>query len=415
MFGDEAVDLLLKQSGCKAVVYSGKASAWTRERQQRHGIEMVELPESEYARALARNEKAIPAESKYPEIDVALEWPTPRRPVILINWEFQAFHRFMLDHLVIATPVALVPTPELCCLSGHKLAQWIETMEIGGLVSAAFNNTLGMPELGRLLYANRPPYTHLRPFPDFPPPLAVPISDDMVVNHDSPQSKGPGQEVQLWHLVDSCPQLAHIALRGGVPLKLEPFPGPGPAHGQLAMNLGDVFREVCVHEGTEQEELVYAYVGRLDDYLRLSADDQDINASRYEMEIRSLVESGLSGSAWRLDAVQMFGSNLPKTALVVQLSGDTEPDEAAVQMIHRAAEMANDHLKLAHTGVQINPAKRLLVTTHGINEPGRITGRTDGASLTFSHLRLSYTHKRTLRRWQNVKIFGPWLEQLDWT
>ncbi|KAG8704361.1 hypothetical protein FRC08_002269 [Ceratobasidium sp. 394] len=493
MFGDEVVDLLLKQSGCKAVVYSGKTSAWARERQRRHGVEMIELPEREYARALARKEQAV--------LDTPPEWPTPKRPspaviiqsssstadpklmsfslyyyTIGLAWNceqhlastssnavkgprthprliytppfWQTFHRFLLAHLVTATPVALVPTPELCSLSGHELACWIETLDIGGMVSAAFNvrdillvdvhtellqglyaismigsivderlsdlislkglkvtNTLGMSELGRLLYANRAPYTHLRPYPDFPPPLAVPIPDDPASHRDKPS----GREVQLWYLVDSCPQLAHIALCGGVPLKLEPFPGPGPAHGHLAMNLGDVFYEI---EDKEQAGYLYVHVGRIDDYLRLSVDDLDINASKYEMEVRSLIESGLggSGSGWRLDAVQMFGSNLPKTALVVQLlgEGEGEVDEEVVRMIRRAAETANDQLGLVHAGVRIDPVKRLLVTTPGSRRGG-------GARLGFGHLRLSYTHKRTLRRWQNVKIFGPWLEQLDWT
>ncbi|KAG8721360.1 hypothetical protein FRC08_013723 [Ceratobasidium sp. 394] len=420
-FGDEVVDRHLKQSGCKLVVYSGKTEAWVRRRRELHGIEMVELPENEYARVLAQEERN--------NSDTPPEWPTPKRPspaliiqsssscanpklmsfslhfyTIGLAWNceqylgskplrpgkgprthprlvykrpfWQAFHSLLIEHLVTATPVTFVATSELCRLSGQELVAWIETSDIGGLASSVHNvreivtvdahtellqglysivmigsvvderlsdmiaqkqlkaiagkpqNRFGISELGRLLWANQAPYTHLCPFPNFPPPLAVPISNG--AGCDSHPSKLPGREVQLWYLVDSCPQLAHVAFQGGVPLKLESFPGPGPAHGRLAMNLGDIFHEVHLREGTK-DQVVYAHAGRFDDYLRLrGGDGQHINASWYEIEVRSLVDDGLRGSQWALDAVQMFGSNLPMAALVVQLLGEADLDEAVV-------------------------------------------------------------------------------------
>ncbi|KAG8710898.1 hypothetical protein FRC09_020885 [Ceratobasidium sp. 395] len=461
LFGDEIVDTNLEQSGCKVVIYSGKTNEWVDERKKRHaGIEMVELTEDEYAGGLAQKE--------LDGLDPAPAWPTPKRPcpasviqsssstsksklmsfslhyytlglaynccqhlaaqpyspaafpkrpqthprLIYTPPFWQTFHRFLLDHLVTATPFTLVPGPDMSCLSGHELAEWIKTLDVGGMVSAAFNvrdillidtytellqglyavtmigsvvdeqlsdlitrkrikatNTLGISELGRVMTANRPPYTYLRPFPDFPPPLAVPISDSSHQYHQttSPVERPPGREVELWQLVSRCPQLAHIALRGGVPLKLEPFPGAGPYRGELGMNLGDVFYEMRTREGDE-EDLVYAHVGRMDDYVRLSNDDSDINSSRYEIEVRALIESQLvahGNRRWRFDAAQLFGTNLPKTALVVQLLGgeDGGVEQDVVEIIRTSVEMANDQLQLEGP-LRVDPVKRMLVVTH---------------------------------------------------
>ncbi|QRV93456.1 aminotransferase class I and II protein [Ceratobasidium sp. AG-Ba] len=289
----------------------------------------------------------------------------PRLVGALPSW--QSFHGCFVTHLVTATPMALIPIPQSLVLSTDDLASWIKVLDVGGMSFCPFDirgillddahvelvqsmylismvgqvvdqqlsdlivrrginaaNILGMTELGSLMVANRAPYTHLRPFPDFPPPLAVPISDSDMENRSAAHGMRhpPRRDVQLWYLVSQCPQLADVALQKGSSLKLEPFPGPGPHKGELAMNMVDVFSQV---NGEGDEDLAYVHIGRVDDYLRLYNDMGHISASPYELALQTLVRvplANVSHGRWRLDAVQLFGADMPKTALVVQLLGD---------------------------------------------------------------------------------------------
>ncbi|QRV88494.1 AMP binding enzyme [Ceratobasidium sp. AG-Ba] len=336
VFGEEMVDGQLKQAGCKLTVYLGKTKERVEARRDKHGIEMFELEESEYAGALVRQELA--------GLGPAPEWPTPKRPspavviqsssttampkvlgfdlhfyalsiphnsrrhldsrppsefgstkrpdthpVLIASDPFwQPFHEHLLVHLVTATPFAL--TFPLRSLSVDDFAGWLKELDsmysitlvgcgiqdqLSELMSEkriVAHNLFGNSELSKLMTADRAPYNHLRPIPDFPPPLAVPALAWSVQSGIA--KTNPNREVTLWYIVSRYPPLAHVMLRGRVPLKLEPFPGPGPYKGQPAMNLGDVFYEIITKEG-EEKDVAYAHAARLDDYLRLN-NDMDI-------------------------------------------------------------------------------------------------------------------------------------------
>jgi hypothetical protein len=267
-----------------------------------------------------------------------------------------------------------------------------------------------MSELIRQMYASRAPFTHLRPYPDVPPPLVLPVSD--------PSPDG-SRQVQLWHSVSTSPALAHLVAQGGVPLKLEPFPGEGPHHGELAINWGDVFKEVRVASRIGSET-VYVHLGRADDQIRLGVSGMaNINASAYEFQLRSAIEShlggrsGTCGDRWILDAVQLFGSNRPCTSLVVQLRPSSQEEgsglnEDLLQKLCSSVEEVNEKLKLGPR-IRVHHGKRMLVlTSDSVHGPG-------AERLQGEFPRLMVTHKRTLQRWRNVQTFKPWLEGLDYS
>jgi hypothetical protein len=198
---------------------------------------------------------------------------------------------------------------------------------------------------------------------------------------------------------------------------LEPYPGKGPHHGELATNWGDIFREIRVPKpGTEGEtELVYVHIGRADDTLRITSNGTDLNASGYEAELGSLLEPRLAElGGWRLDTLQLFGSGLPSTALVIQLQGEKTWDEALLQNLREGVDDVNAGLGLAWP-LSVNPYKRMLVVVTDAKE-SRVTYTGDGIGDTsrWKDLYLLQTHKHTLRRWKNVQTFKPWLDQLDW-
>lgn len=193
-----------------------------------------------------------------------------------------------------------------------------------------------MTELTTLLGTSYAPYSLLRPIPHVTAPLVIPISD--TEQPTDPRSGDlPGREVQLWTSVSTSPRLAHIAARGGVPIKSEPYPGEGPCHGELALHWGDVFREVRVPKprAEGETEVAYLHLGRDGDMLRIDLDaDHDISASQFEAQFRSSLERRLAKlGGWHLEAVQIFGNNRPNTALVVQLYGETQPDKELLRSI----------------------------------------------------------------------------------
>lgn len=167
-----------------------------------------------------------------------------------------------------------------------------------------------------------------------------------------------------------------------------------------------------------ETELVYIHLGRADDHIRISSYGDDFNASEFEAELRSLLEPRLAGLGdWRLDTLQVFGSNLPRTALVVQLRGEKIPDEALLHSLREGVKSAN--VKLNLTGpLKVDPYRRMLVVTrdangsisHGVSYAG--AGVINASK--WGSLWLLQTHKHTLRRWRNVKAVEPWLDGLDW-
>lgn len=244
---------------------------------------------------------------------------------------------------------------------------------------------------------------------------------------DGSQTIAQRRLVQLWTLVSSHPRLAHIASVPGVPIKIEPFPGPGPAHGQPATKWSDLFYELRVPLDPANKghpdvispdgitELVYVHSGRIDDHIRLSSEG-DLSASEVESALSSKLE-GLQG--WELDAVQVFGTNRPHTALVVQLqrteNGDITQD-TVVSAVRKIVEAVNQEQKLSKE-TQIDAYRRVLVvTTSGehlkVAEDGDWGTKVEQSISKCGDLVLSQTHKRTLQRWKNAQKFEPWLEQV---
>ncbi|CAE6468548.1 unnamed protein product [Rhizoctonia solani] len=169
-----------------------------------------------------------------------------------------------------------------------------------------FMNAYGCTELGGLLIAQKPPYTHLRPLLGSSP-LALPILD---------ASSDELRKVQLWYSRSSSPLVAHLYVKGGVPLNFEPFPGEGPYSGDPAVKLDDIFKEVQDPSGTS-----YVYAGRTDDLIKLAGNGGwDISASVYETELNSVIASYLASQSskdgqWTVDGLQLFGNTRPCTAL----------------------------------------------------------------------------------------------------
>ncbi|KAG8727967.1 hypothetical protein FRC11_012071 [Ceratobasidium sp. 423] len=257
----------------------------------------------------------------------------------------------------------------------------------------------GSSEIAGILYAMQAPYTHLR-IPAGSPPLVTPIVNS--------QSDGSLQ-VQLWHSLSTSPQLAHLYAKGGVPLKFEPFPGPGPHEGEPAVNLGDIFELVRLPPGSGAE-FAYVHLGRSDDFVKLSGGVGWIfNVAPYESRIRSLVCSCQPG--WTVDGVQLFGTGLPCATLVIQLSGDTEGQERRTNFLEdlgNLVERANKEFKLG-PGQRVHTRKRLLVIT-----PDKVWGP-ESRYIQENRVRLSMTHKHTLQRWKNVQAFQAWCNRLDFS
>lgn len=260
------------------------------------------------------------------------------------------------------------------------------------------------------MYAPIAPYTHLRPFPEASPPLVLPISD--------PEPDG-SRQVQLWYSLSTSRHLAHLHARGGVPLKLQPFPGKGPHEGELAADIGDIFKEVRVPSSASTGfDVTYVYLGRSDDRIRLAVDEGwDIIASTYEVELWSAIDLRLRsrGHQWILSAMQLFGTDMLCTALVIQLSlagqawGEVELGQDIVQDVYSSVEEVNHRLKLGPR-VRVHPDKRMLIITSqgGMYGPGTDRFQEEMPALMV-------THKHTLQRWKNVQSFKPWLDGLDFS
>ncbi|CAE6402978.1 hypothetical protein BN14_10173 [Rhizoctonia solani AG-1 IB] len=274
-------------------------------------------------------------------------------------------------------------------------------------------NVYGNSELGRLLWAPRAPYTHLRPLSSKPLPLVRPISE---------YSLDGSRYVELWILAATSLHITHHIAHGGVPIKLEPFPGHGPHKDELALNLEDIFQELTIDDGTGSgTETVYVHVGRQTDQLRLGgAGIGHIDASLYEATLESRINShiGQSGKCpWVLDSVQLFGTNLPCTALVIQLyynegaartlSEDTLKGPP-IHELHQLVEETNKVLGLVGRKRVHTERRTLIVGSDGTLVHGPGTEIFDGLCPT-----LGITHKRTLKRWENVCRFKSWLEGLN--
>ena len=231
-------------------------------------------------------------------------------------------------------------------------------------------------------------------------------------------------------LVSSHPRLANIASFPGVPIKIEPYPGPGPANGQPATKWTDLFFELQIPLSPADKnhpdvispdgitELVYVHAGRADDCIRLTTGD-DLNAADVEMALEVALRSRFQTlEGWELDAVQVFGTNRPYTALIVQLQrADTGvcTEEVVAEAIRQIVPAVNQEKLTKAT--EIDAYKRVLVVTTS-GEHVRMAPDDDWDAQVEQYLSkcgdmmLSQTHKHTLQRWKNKKKFAAWLEHV---
>ncbi|KAF8703110.1 hypothetical protein RHS03_06209, partial [Rhizoctonia solani] len=381
--------------------------------------------------------------------------------LLLAPFYWQNFYRTLFVHLTTATPIAFAWFTNILEFSSSQLIDWATMLDVGAIACDAgqicqmpkttladhaeffrglysftlsgaaigsflsksleeldirITNIYGMSELGRLLMCTEAPYTQLRPFPDMALPLVRPLT-----NFGSDGSR----HVELWFRVANFAPLAHHQTHKGAPIKLEPFPGDGPHKGEYAFNLGDVFQELTVKsKSTSAYETVYIHAGRYSDQIRLSGTwVDDMNATSYETHLMSEINSGTACGnphSWTVSAIQLFGTNMPCTALIVQIHNSTRmpgkpywgetPDEKFIQRLYESIEKVNHDLKLP-PGQRIHVGKRTLI----VDSDGRFV-RGSGAERLAGHCAsLSVTHKRSARRWASVCKFKPWLDGLDFS
>ncbi|EUC55305.1 AMP-binding enzyme, partial [Rhizoctonia solani AG-3 Rhs1AP] len=364
--------------------------------------------------------------SARPEKTSKTPFTHPRLVPVPFYWSSTFYYMFV--HLTTATPMAFAYFTNILAFTPSELIDWAIAFNVGaigcssGIVrripNAAFEsnaeflrslflfsftgsavdeaqsqlfeelqlpimNLYGSSELGRVLHASKAPYTHLRLFRGTPPPLVHPISE---------YAPDGSRHVELWFTPKTSPRLAHHHAHGGVLVKFEAFPGDGPHKGELAINTGDIFRELTIHDNSGSgSETVYTYVGRHSDQIRLGGKAYgNIDAALFEMTLGSEINArlGRSGSyPWTLDGIQLFGNNMSSTALVIQLcldqnlvAPDATVNDLPVHELHESVEETNNALGFTKRR-RVNVAKRMLI--------------------------------RTPKRWENVCKFKPWLDGLD--
>ncbi|CAE6482237.1 unnamed protein product [Rhizoctonia solani] len=287
----------------------------------------------------------------------------------------------------------------------NALSQIFEELRIPAV------NIYGATELGRILYASKAPYTQLQPI--HRTPLVHPISE---------YKPDGSRYVEFWLTPEMLPRLAHQLAHGRVLMKLEPFPGDGPHKGELAVKPEDIFQELTT--GNEPvSETVYVHVGRHTDEVRLGEGGfGSVDGALYEAALGSEINARIgrsSGCPWTLDGAQLFGNNMTCTALVIQLRLDRDPTELhetnlskdpPICELYESVEEANRILglvgrKRVHTG-----KRTLIIGSDGTALHGPGSERVAGPGVL-----LSMTHKRTLKRWENVCKFKPWLDGLDFS
>ncbi|GAB1526536.1 hypothetical protein RhiTH_009703 [Rhizoctonia solani] len=411
----------LNECECKVMVCSGFDEEWIIARGSEFNGVIVSLPEEEQAHILVKNEKHGHA-----------------TPVAFVH--FANFHVLRFDPSVFVDWAKTLDVGAITCSSGlvrQIPAAMLETHAefFRSLFSFAFTgssldcasssvferlgifitNIYGSSEFGRILNSSNAPYTHLRPWGDTPAPLVRAISE---------YASDGTRYVELWISCKTSLRLSHHLSNGGVPVKLEPFPGDGPHKGEPAINLEDIFQErTIVNESNSKIETVYIHAGRHSDQLRLSGKGYgNIDAASYEAALMSELSSRMGQSdccyPWTIDAVQLFGGNMPCTALIVQLGSDpglAEPSGTDLLQDFVAGPLYKSVVETNQTlgfisAQRVHPGKRMLL----IGSSGTILHGPDVERLSGS-CPLSVTHKRTPKRWENVCKFKPWLDGLDFS
>ncbi|CUA71417.1 Outer capsid protein VP4 [Rhizoctonia solani] len=277
-------------------------------------------------------------------------------------------------------------------------------------------NQFGMTELGALFGTNKPPYTYLRPVPYSGPPLMRPILGF---------AREGSRYVESWYSAVTSPMVALHLAHGTPHIKIEPFPEDGPHKGEPSINTGDIFQELTIKHGTETET-VYIHSGRSSDQLyvgRSGARMGYVNGAIYESQLLSEINTRLltnraGGYPWGVGGIQLFGSNMPCTALIVQIrphEGESKgvpqtehPDESFIRLIHDSVEKVNNNLGLQE-GQRVHTKKRTLITS----SDGTFAYGPGIEKFVQPYPTLSLTHKRTTKRAENVCKFKPWLDELD--
>ncbi|KAJ1306400.1 hypothetical protein OPQ81_007405 [Rhizoctonia solani] len=430
---------------------------------------MIRLAEEEHAHQLALNHKQGQSDPIPPLARTEASRPSYNSTFVGLNgyrqaiefltalsytWSpdppyWQSFNASLINQLIYGTPTAFPYVLDIAKFPSRHFIDWVRNLGAGGVVCAPrfirdtlasgsesnikllqglynivatgstldestaaliekyklnFRNVFGSTELMAVLITSQAPYTHLRPLPD-PSPLVHPISDT-----DTDGSR----QVQFWFSPSTSRRIAHLRVKGTVPLKFEPFPGDGPHNGEPAVKLDDIFKEI-----TTGSQISYIHLGRADDLIKLAGNGGwDINASTYETELISAITSYVSRQPkeegrWTVEGVQLFGSNRPCTSLVIQLCpvdhDQHEIGQDLLECLSNLVKLVNNKLEL-EPNRRVHPQKRMLVVT----SHGKAYGSGAG-SFGEDIPRLLVTHKHTLQRWKNVEAFTSWMDGLDYS
>ncbi|CAE6482307.1 unnamed protein product [Rhizoctonia solani] len=390
------------------------------------------------------------------ELEHTSKTPYTHPRLIALPFHWPSTFIFIFTHLVTATPATFVYLTDIYRFPPNKLIDWTISLDAGAIafttgpvrqipkstfqahaeflqslyavslggstISSALSqvfeelripvkNVYGLSELGGIMHASKPPYTQLRPFHRIPHPLVYPISEYM---------PDGSRYVELWMTPEMSPHLAHQLAFDHAPVKLKPFPGDGPHKGKLAVNFEDIFQELTItNQPNSKFETVYIHMGRHADEVRLGEGGfGSVYATLYEETVSSEISAriGQPGSySWTVGGVQLFGNNMPCTALVIQLGVNHDlamdpQNNLPIHELYESVEQTNDTLGLTgcrrvHTGM-----RTLIVGSDGSFAYGPGSERLDGLGIS-----LSLTHKRTPKRWENVCKFKPWLDGLDFS
>ncbi|KAG9127067.1 hypothetical protein FRC07_000790 [Ceratobasidium sp. 392] len=304
---------------------------------------------------------------------------------------------------------------ESVAITGTNVDQELSDLFVKCNVKAT--NTFGSSELGGILTGARPPYNYLRPTPGAPLTLITPY-DDTKHNTNEDQS-AHARTVQMWTLVSTHAHLSQNLVQGHMPVDIQPYPGPGPEHGQPAVKWGDLFYEIRVPLDSpapdgSTTELVYVHIGRENDYIGTS-DGKGLSAFEVEAAITRILETELQRTGgWTLDAVQVFGSDRPHTAAVVQLQRDGDQGystEQLVSAVQKAVIDANEKLELPES-IRIDAYNRLLIISSTGERIGPSPTKSEGKVAMKPNSTLALTHKRTIQRWKNNQRFETWLDEV---
>lgn len=258
-------------------------------------------------------------------------------------------------------------------------------------------NIFGVSEVGGMLVGPGPPTAPLHVLfanPSQHHHLFLPVHD----------------HVQLWSLVSAWPRLQHVLeyrprLKPGQQLprviQAEPYPGPGPHHGQPSVNWKDLFRVTeSSKKNTEGSKTPrgYVHLGREGDVLRHS-NASGTNAIEVESCLLQNLRQRLGFN--KVSQVQVFGANLPGVAAAIVLHDDaqTKVKDDGVQ-IHKAA--VQEAIEATASELSLPPYS----VPQSLDFVKVMQDTEDPALLT--------THKGNLRRSINTRRFEPWLASLPW-